>query len=503
VIRTDSDRDELPPFAWREVGVVAAVAAVALAVSLNRYGFFGDELYFLAAGRRLSVGYADQGPVLPALARLADLIAPGALWVLQLPAALVTLGALLLSAQLAREFGGGRAAQVTATLAFATSPVLMLQGTVLATDTIDPALWVLIAWLVARWVRTRRDRLLWWAGVATAVDMQVKWLIPFWWMAVALGVLWYGPRDLLRRPALWAGAALTVVTMIPNLVWQSRHGWPQLRMGGEVAAEQGAIGRVTFVPTAAVYAGALGVVLLLCGVVALWRWEPLRPWRFLAPVLPVTMVAFVATDGRPYYLCGVYPVVSAAAAVWWTRAGTRRRTVVTGALAAISTLLVVSAMPWRPASWLSPAPSDSRAALALTTYGRFGWPRLRADVAAAYRGLSAADRSRAVVVAQTYWQASALDVARADYGLPPVYSADRGFGYFGVPPDTATTVVWVGGDRADLLARYADVRAIGRVDAKSGMRGATRDVTIWRCASPRLPWSTAWPGMQSLHAGND
>ncbi|WP_280373360.1 hypothetical protein [Nocardia abscessus] len=99
----------LPPFALGGVGAVAALAAPALLASIGRYGFFGDELYFIAAGRRPAVGYADQGPLLPLIARTMDLLAPDSLVALRLPAVLVTVAAVVVAAQIAREFGGGRA----------------------------------------------------------------------------------------------------------------------------------------------------------------------------------------------------------------------------------------------------------------------------------------------------------------------------------------------------------------------------------------------------------
>lgn len=155
-------RDDRPPFATLPIALVVAAAAVALLLSIGRYGFFGDELYFLSAGRRLAASYADQGPALPAIARLMDLIAPGSLVAQRIPAVLSTLAAIVVSAQLAREFGGSRGAQTLSALAYAGSPFLLVQGTQLSTNTIDTALWVLIGWLVVRWVRTRRDHLLLW-----------------------------------------------------------------------------------------------------------------------------------------------------------------------------------------------------------------------------------------------------------------------------------------------------------------------------------------------------
>jgi uncharacterized membrane protein len=501
VPRRHADSGEpIPPFAFGGVGAVAALGTLALLVSIGRYGFFGDELYFIAAGRRPAVGYADQGPLLPAIARLMDLLAPESLIALRLPAVLVTVAAVVVTAQIAREFGGARPAQVLAAAAYATSPFLLVQGDQLATNTIDTALWVVVSWLVVRWVRTRHDGLLPAAALVTAVDMQVKWLIPFFWIALAVGVAIYGPRELLRRPALWWGGGIVALTTVPSLVWQAVHGWPQLRLGGVVAAEQATIGgRYVWLPLALASAGLIGGVLLVYGTWTLLRARSWRPYRFLGLLPLVLIVVFIATNGRPYYAAGCYGVLIAVGAVRWTEKRRRARTIVTVPLLALSVALVVFSLPLRPQTDIEPVDTQAQAGLEIALYGRFGWSELAAGTAAAYRALPEVERSSAVLIADSYWQASALDIDRAAYGLPAVYSPNRGFGYFGTPPDTAATVLWVGGTETDVLARCAEVSAVGQVDARLGFPGVTRGVTVWRCAQPRVPWSLAWPGMLRLN----
>jgi hypothetical protein len=57
-------------------------------------GYWFDEVYMLAIGRyHLDWGSADQPPLTPAVAALADALAPGSLIALKLPAVLVTAGA--------------------------------------------------------------------------------------------------------------------------------------------------------------------------------------------------------------------------------------------------------------------------------------------------------------------------------------------------------------------------------------------------------------------------
>ncbi|WP_067562815.1 glycosyltransferase family 39 protein [Nocardia acidivorans] len=497
-VRAESPR-EVPPFALGWVLGIAAVGALALVATLGQYGFFGDELYFVSAGHRLAASYADQGPLVPAIARLMDLLAPGSMVALRLPSVVLTVAAMVVSALIAREFGGSRTAQALTVIAYATSPFLLVQGTQLSTNAIDTALWVLISWLVIRWVRTRQDSLLMWAAVVTALDLQVKWLVPFLWVAIAVGVLCYGPRELLLRPALWAGAAGVFVTMIPSLIWQARHGWPQLGMGAQVAAEQDSIGgRLMFVPMALASAGVIGAILLLGGILALLSMPELRPYRFLGLVPVVLTLAFVITDGRAYYAVGCYGAVMAAGAVFATRKAQGWRRWVGGVLVLASVALVAVTLPLQPESAVRPAASESAAWQQLSVYGRFGWEELAQATEQAYLALPEAERANAVVIADSYWQASALDLDRTGHGLPRIYSPNRGFGYFGTPPDSATTVIWVGGDGSEPRDYCAEVTAVGRADARLGIPGVTRDITLWRCDHPRAPWSREWPDMLRL-----
>lgn len=488
---------DAPRFATGGVAGVAALGSIALVAVLGRYGYFGDELYFLSAGNRLSFSYADQGPILPLIAHLMDTIAPGSLFTLRLPAVIATAAAIVITAQIAREFGGGPGAQLLAAAGYATSPFLLVQGSQLATNAIDIPLWVLVTWLLVRWVRTRQDQLLVWAAIATALAMQVKWLIPVLWICVGISVLLVGPRELLRRKTLWAGAGFVLMSMVPAVVWQAHNGWPQLAMGSVIAAENGAVGgRLTFLPMALLVAGLLGGVLLICGVWALLRWDLLQPWRFFGLTVLLLIVVFLALGGRGYYAAGAYSVAMAAGAVWLAREGVRRWQRITAVpVIAASAALAVWSLPWQPERDMPPASADDN--LSILLYARFGWPELSYATAKAYRALTPDERAHAVVITESYWQASALDNFRDAY-LPAVHSPSRGWGYFGAPPDSATTVLYLDRSADAAHSLCADVQPMGRIDARLGFPGVTRDVTIWKCTDPRRPWSQIWPSLRRL-----
>lgn len=481
----------LPPPARGPVVAVAALTGAALVWSSGRYGFFGDELYYRASGDRPAVGYPDNGPLLPLLARLTGAVAPDSLVALRLPAILCTVLAVVVTAQIARELGGGRGAQVLAATAYATSPLLVLQGQLLSSNAIDTTLWTVVTWLLVRWRRTGADRLLLAAALVTALALQVKWLIPVFWGCALVAVLVAGPRTVLRRPALALGAGIVLATSVPQLVWQSVHDWPQLALGSVVAAEQGgAAGRLLLVPTMLLSAGPLVAVLSGYGLVRLVRAPELWPYRFLGLAAGGVLVAVAVLGGRPYYPAGVLAVCLAAAAVDLCRRPLRvPRWAVLGPLAAASTVLAVLGLRPVPADDVPPAAAGGD----MTVHGQFGWPELVAATGAAHRSLDAETAAGAVVVADTYWAASALD--QLGHDLPPVYGTGRGFWYFGAPPETARTALLVGGERP---TGFGSVRLLDTVAAPRGMPGDPDGSRIWLAEDPQPSWSGYWAGHGEL-----
>jgi 4-amino-4-deoxy-L-arabinose transferase-like glycosyltransferase len=463
--------------------IIAGCVAAVLLVTSGRPGFFGDELYFLAAGQRLDWSYADQPPLVPLLARAMEVIFDGSLTGLRLPSLILTVLGILVTAQIARELGGDRGAQVLAAAAYPTSSFLLSTGHLLYTATVDVFLWAVLSWLLVRWVRTRDDRALLWAGLATALALQAKYLIVALCAALLAGVLVAGPRDVLRRPLLWVGTGIAAASAVPSLVWQARHGWPQLRMGGVISGQNGAVGRLLLLPQALLAAGLLvGAVLVCYGLWRLFRSPELRDYRFLGWACILVAALFVVAGGRSYYVAGLFPLLWAVAAVelrrhrprpWW-------RWVPTWPVYALSAAFAVTALPVIPASWQATSIDP-------VAVGSYGWPELADAVAASYQALPAEQRRETVLVAQTYWEASALDWFGPARGLPPVFSGNQGFAYFGAPPERSGPVLFVGQDPAALRPYFTSLRQLP-VAAES--IGSTH--TVWLCEGRNRPWSEIW-----------
>ncbi|RSM57459.1 glycosyl transferase, family 39 [Amycolatopsis sp. WAC 01376] len=490
----ERERTEVAPFARAPVLAIAGAMGAVLAATAGRYGYFGDELYFLAAGRHLDWGYADQPPLLPLLACLMDTFGADSPFVLRIPAMLAMVAGVVLTALITRELGGGRRAQMIAAAAFAVSLQMLGSGHYLATSTIDPFLWTLLLWLLVRWVRIRADRLLIWSGVATGFALNTKFLIGAFWIVALVAAVAFGPRDLLRRPALWLGALIAAAMIAPTLVWQAANGWPQLTMGAAISREVSAGwgGRATFVPTLVMSAGVpIGMILVCYGLWRLLRSERLRPYRFLGWTALGVLAVFLLANGRYYYAAGMFAPLFAAAAVEIEagRASKYWRWIATWPVYLVAAVIAIpQALPILPRSAMATAPEWVRPIFADE---EIGWREITESVAQAYR--AAPDPPHTGIIAARYWQASAIDHYGPELGLPSPSSPNRGYVTLPRPPESARDILFVGNDPSGLVPYFTRVREVGALDNRAGIQNVSQGMKIWLATGRNGPWDTIWP----------
>ncbi|MGW5571364.1 glycosyltransferase family 39 protein [Nocardia thailandica] len=470
--------------------VVALVFAAVLVATASRYGPHRDELYFLAAGRRLDLGYPDQPPLVPFLARAAAAIDADSLLLLRAAAILAATAVVVCAGLLAREFGGGRVAEALAAAACAGAALLLAAGHLLGTTVFDLAAWTLICLLVVRLVRGADPR--WWlaVGVVTGLGLQNKLLLAVPVAVLVVTLLLCGPRRVLRTRWFGAGVGVAVLIWTPYLWWQARHGFPQWEVGSAIAGGSSGTSddRAGFV---VLQAGLVGPLLLPVWLLGLW-WLWRRPeFRAFALAYPLLFAGFLVAGGKAYYLGGMYPVLLAAAAVPIARWLGENRT---RWAAAVSVLVVNAAgaavlfLPILPAAALRDSPV---LAVNYDAGETIGWPRLVAQVAAARP-------PGAAVLTANYGEAGAIERYGAEHGLPVPYSGHNAYWWWGPPPDSATTVLTVGIGRDRLTGLCGVLEPAGTLDNGLGIDNDEQGAPLFVCRDPVRPWSQVWPRLRTL-----
>lgn len=432
----------------------------------------------LAIGRNhLDWGSADQPPLAPALAALMDWLAPGSQLMLALPAALATGCAVLVAGLIARELGCDRRAQVFTAAVQATCPWTTFAGHWLTPYTLEPVQWLVLFWLLARWIRLRDDRLLIGAGVVIGIAAETKFQMVLLCVGLLAAVAVFGPRELLRRPLLWVGAVIAALLAAPTLVWQFMHGWPQLKMARVVAGEADALsgGRPGIAVMLIGYAGVAGVALVLYGLWRSFREDGLREHRFIGATFVTLYVLFVVTAGRPYYLIGLYAPLAAMGALALQRrreAGHLRRKWLSWPAYALSVALAVGAL-----------------ILSVSVVNSGAVEQMAQRTADAYRSLPPAQRDRTALMGESYVIAAYIDRFSDRYQLPHAYSTNRSYGYFPPPPNNQDRVLYIGRDASALFPYFSDVRTVGDIGD---------DMRAYLLTGQRQSWDEIWPRLRTL-----
>jgi hypothetical protein len=482
--------DRAPMAVWV---IAAAYVVLELAVS-DRYGFQQDELYFLVASHHLAFGYVDQPPLAVLLTRATDLfgVNPAAIRILP---ALAGGAIVVLAARLAALFDGGRAARVIAALAVAISPVLLAGMHVGNTTPYDLLAWTVITVCVATALLRNRPR--WWlgAGVAAGTGIEDEYLVLTLLAALVIGIIVTSVhRAVLKTRWPWLGGVIALVIWLPNLAWQIANGWPQLTMASALHQQNTSAGNYAAgLPAQLVYAGALGIPLVIAGFIALWRDARLRFLGVATTLIVVYVLAWI--PGKVYYADGMLPAVLAAGSVsaerWIARARRpRARRVAIGVLALVGTVFTLpGVLP------LLPIASLHRVSGSANIGDGVGWPQLTAEVAAQDAALIHAGQPPTSVFTGAGAEAGALYAYGGPYHLPPVISGHNTFWLWGPASASDTTVLYV--DSASSLKPYfASCRQLAVYNPPDQVKNDWNNLAIGVCTGPSASWKTLWPHMK-------
>jgi hypothetical protein len=482
--------DRVPLAAW-----VIAAAYVVLELALSdRYGFQQDELYFLVASHHLAFGYVDQPPLAVLLARTTDLfgVNPAAIRILP---ALAGGAIVVLAARLAALFDGGRAARVIAALAVAIAPVFLGAMHVGNTTPYDLLAWTAVTVCVA--MALLRDRPRWWlgAGVAAGLGVEDEYLILTLLAALVIGILVTSAhRAVMTTRWPWLGGGIALAIWLPNLVWQVANRWPQLTMASALHQQNtSAADYIGGLPAQLVYAGRLGMPLVIAGFITLWRAAQLRFLGVTATLILIYVLVWI--PGKVYYVDGILPAILAAGSVsaerWIAKARRpRARRAAIGVLALAGTVVIVpSTLP------LLPIASLHTVSGATSIADGVGWPQLAADVGAQDTALTRAGQRPTSIFTGTYAEAGAVDVYGGPYHLPPVISGHNTFWLWGPGHASDTTVLYV--DAAGQLKPYfASCRQLAVYNPPDQVKNNWNDLAIGVCTGPTGSWKTLWPHMK-------
>ncbi len=504
MLKTDSANNSMAEHRAKHRGILPALAIAAAILLLHlltnmRYGFHRDELQFLSDALHLDWGFVPYPPLTPFVERFSMVLFGFSLDGLRLFSVLAQAGIIVTSGLAAQRLGGSRIAIATAALAAALAPITLFEGTEFQYTTFEQLAWVLATYSALRLLQSEDER--WWLWIAafTGLGIMAKYTVVFFLAALLAGFLLTPARRYLASRWFLLGCALTLLIVLPNLLWQVRHNFISLDFLEHIHARDLRIGRGRAADfwffQALLCENPFALPLTIAGVITAWRGVR---YRALSIAFVLTILSFALTRGRGYYTGAVYPVMvafGAVAIIPWASSlrPVFRRTIVvvlwTGILAfgVFATCVLVPIASSGPLKSFALARSED-------LREEQGWDTFVQTIAQLRDTLPPAQRAGLGIVTANYGEQGAVEILGRSYGLPAPISLTNSAWLRGYPTPQPTTLIITGLDFDDANEEFTNCRAPVRVPYPAGLNNEEGKYhpDIFLCGPPRLPWPEFW-----------
>jgi hypothetical protein len=471
----------------------AAVGIIALHLATSgTLGFHTDELYYLACGRHLALGYVDFPPILPLLARLETGLLGVSPWTLRVLPSLLGGFLVALSGAFVRRLGGSLRLQGIALLTAIAAPYLLGSNWVFQTVTFDQVTWMLSVYWFLCLVLDRRPRYWIYLGITLGIGLEVKYTIVGLILGIVVAVLLTPSlRAELRTRYPWIAAGIALLIWAPNLAWQVAEGFPSLIY---IANHRGSGGPVVYLIEFGVYFFFL-LPLWLAGMISLFRNPLLRPVA-IACAVPLLVFLFV---GKSYYAAATVPVAVAQGLLAISRikrpklrSGLEIAAVVASVLGFLTFALLV--IPVTPPSRLHATRLDTVNEVFADSVG---WDDISDQVTAIYGNLPASEKGNTVIISAYVGVPGATAIYGNPKLLPDVISPHLS-DYYWLPNHlTATNALMIDYQPSEVAWMCTSPVVIAHLTVPYQVVGLEQGAPVTFCQL-KAPISTVWAKLRNF-----
>jgi Dolichyl-phosphate-mannose-protein mannosyltransferase len=495
---------------------VFVIAAVKLALHLytgRHYGYFVDELYYLACSRHLDWGYVDQPPLIAAVTWAIRHTLGDSLAAIRFLPGLAGAAEIVLTGMLVRSLGGGRFGQAIAAVALLAAPGVLVADNFLSMNAFEPLFWLVCALIVVRILQTGDTRLWIWFGLVAGFGLENKYSMLIFGGGVVVGLLLTAERRILATRWLWVGGAVAALIFLPNLLWNVYYHFPFLELQANIrrSGRDVPLAPVAFFAQETLAMFPLTLPLWVGGLWYYFRQPEGRPYRFLGWAWIFCAVVIVAMSPRVYYLFPAFPVLFAAGGIACDRWLSRPRlewlkpawAALTLTAAAALSPISIPVLPPEQYIRYSRALHIEQPRIETHELGplpqlfadQFGWEEMTQVVARVYNALPPDVRARTAIFGQNYGQAGAIDLFGPKYGLPPAISGHQSYFLWGPRNYTGESMIVMADRRERLEKLFSSVEKAGTVYHPYSMPYEHFDV--FYCRGPKQNVAEAWPRVKN------
>jgi hypothetical protein len=427
------------------------------------YGFFRDELYYIACSDHLAAGYVDQPPFSLFVLKFSRVIFGDSLTAIRIVPTLMHTGTIVITGMMVKEMGGRVFAIFIATLAIALSPIHLGGGLIFSMNSIDIFIWALSVYLILRIINTREQSYWIWLGIVLGIGLLNKISVLFLGAGIFVGILFTNRQWLIIRwPYIAAG--IGVLLFLPYVIWNITHDFAHLEFIHNASAHKYAgLNAASFIKDQLLFLNPMSIPLWISGLIALFIFPPLKKYRIVAWIYVTAFaILIINRTSKGEYLAPAYASLFAAAGVFveeklksslgtWVRYGYVALLVITGIILlplVLPVLQVDKFVSYAKTLGMEPSSSEGKELSDLPQFysDMFGWREKAKDVAAVYNTLSVDEKAKCAIYSTNYGRCGAIDFFGEQYGLPKSIGGHNNYWIWGPRDYKGEVVIVVGGD---------------------------------------------------------
>ena len=490
-------------------GVLGLITALLhLVTASDTYGIFRDELYYVANGRHLGLGYVDHPPLIGWISALATALFGESLLALRILPALAAGATVFLVCRIASTMGGGRWAQILAGVITALAPVYVALFGFLSMNAFDTMIWAGAVLIFAHLLRS--EDLRWWIpfGLVAGLGLENKLSLLFLGFGLIVGLVLTRDWRHFGSRWMWLGGTISLLIFLPYLLWQIAHDWATLEFMARASKFKNLpLSPGEFIGVQILNMNPVVVPLVVAGLVFYFTSRGKR-FRSLGWAGLAILALMVYLRAKPYYYAPVFPVYFAAGGIAVESLGSRRffgwlrpayvvLIVLSGLLLAPlakPVLPVETFVRYQAALGMAPGTDERKEVGRLPQFfaDRLGWPELVETVAEVFHALPEDEQRQACIFGQNYGQAGAIDFFGPRFDLPPAISGHNSYWIWGHHDCNGQVVIIIGGDLDDHERTFASVEKAAMYTCNDCMPYED-DKPIWVARDAQLTIEEIWP----------
>ncbi|MHC4117774.1 MAG: glycosyltransferase family 39 protein [Planctomycetota bacterium] len=498
-----------------EKTLVVCFVLVKLAVCLFpfEYGYFRDELYYIALSDNLDFGYVDVPPLVPfLLAAVRSILGTSFLSLHLLPAICGALVVWVVSLMV-RELDGGFKAQLLALACVTLAPIYLCWESTYTYDAFDKLLWTLLLYVTVLLLKTENTKYWILFGIVAGFGLLTKITILLPCFGILSALMVTSRRKHLRSRYLWVGAALAILISSPYVLWQIKHGLPALEYyENYVEMKTWPTKPWAFIFIQILIMNLLASPVWLSGLYSFIFDKDDDRFKTVGYAYVIALIICMILQVKFYLLTPFYTVLFASGAVFVERHArgqkARRLKAITAAVFVTGLAHVPLVRPVVPVElfvkytgrslWEAiKAERHELGRLPQHFHDRFGWDKMATTVKRAYDSLNEGDKSKACVLMGNYGEAGAIWVHGEQHDLPKPISGHLQYCLWGTRGHSAEVVISMGIDSEKLKDHFGDVKVVRRHWCRWAIP-YEKYLDVHVCRNPKRSLEEMWPSFKHL-----